>query len=364
MLEALIDRFGDGPVLFAGGLVVGVVFGVSAQHSRFCLRAAAVEFAERRVGERMAIWLLAFFAAVVAVQAGVLTGLIAPAETRQIAATGSLSGALIGGLMFGSGMILARGCASRLLVLSASGNLRALVTGLIVTIVAQASLRGGLSGARAQIAGIWTVDGGAGRDLLALIGVGPNQALFAGAVSLLGALLFAVKLSVLPGRVLSAIGVGAAIAMGWAFTFAMSRVSFEPIQPGSVTFTGPSADTLMGLINMPTLPMGFSEGLVPGVFAGAMVMSLISRSWTLQGFDGGRSMLRYFTGAGLMGFGAMLAGGCAVGAGVTGGSVFALTAWVALTAIWIGAAGMHALDKAWTLRLLAKTAGRAATDPS
>ncbi|MEZ5799744.1 MAG: YeeE/YedE thiosulfate transporter family protein [Nitratireductor sp.] len=30
-------------------------------------------------------------------------------------------------------------------------------------------------------------------------------------------------------------------------------------------------------------------------------------------------MLRYLVGASLMGFGGMLAGGCAVGAGVTGG---------------------------------------------
>jgi hypothetical protein len=38
-----------------------------------------------------------------------------------------------------------------------------------------------------------------------------------------------------------------------------------------------------------------------------------------------------------MGFGAMLAGGCAVGAGVTGGAIFALTAWLALLAMWFGA---------------------------
>ena len=70
-------------------------------------------------------------------------------EARQLAATGSLSGAIIGGLMFGAGMILSRGCASRLLVLSGTGNLRALVTGLILTIVAQASsARRAVAGAR------------------------------------------------------------------------------------------------------------------------------------------------------------------------------------------------------------------------
>ena len=38
-----------------------------------------------------------------------------------------------------------------------------------------------------------------------------------------------------------------------------------------------------------------------------------------------------------MGFGGMLAGGCAVGAGVSGASVFAVTAWVALIGMWLGA---------------------------
>jgi uncharacterized membrane protein YedE/YeeE len=33
----------------------------------------------------------------------------------------------------------------------------------------------------------------------------------------------------------------------------------------------------------------------------------------------------------------MLAGGCAVGAGVTGGAIFALTAWLSLAAMWVGA---------------------------
>jgi hypothetical protein len=37
-----------------------------------------------------------------------------------------------------------------------------------------------------------------------------------------------------------------------------------------------------------------------------------------------------------MGFGGMLAGGCAIGS-LTGASVFAATAWLALLSMWIGA---------------------------
>jgi len=57
----------------------------------------------------------------------------------------------------------------------------------------------------------------------------------------------------------------------------------------------------------------------------------------LEGFKDGYSMRRYIVGAVLMGFGAMLAGGCAVGAGITGGAIFALTAWLSLLGMWVGA---------------------------
>ncbi|MGB7322416.1 MAG: YeeE/YedE thiosulfate transporter family protein, partial [Albidovulum sp.] len=52
-------------------------------------------------------------------------------------------------------------------------------------------------------------------------------------------------------------------------------------------------------------------------------------------------MERYLAGGVLMGFGSMLAGGCAVGAGMSGGSIFALTAWLALLSMWVGAVATH-----------------------
>jgi uncharacterized membrane protein YedE/YeeE len=64
---------------------------------------------------------------------------------------------------------------------------------------------------------------------------------------------------------------------------------------------------------------------------------VIWREFRFQGFDNERNMRRAMTGAALMGFGGMLAGGCAIGAGVTGGSIFVGTAWVALFFMWVGA---------------------------
>ena len=92
----------------------------------------------------------------------------------------------------------------------------------------------------------------------------------------------------------------------------------------SITFTGPSTDTLMGLVNATELPMGFGVGLVPSVFAGAVLTALATREARIERFGPDTPMERYLIGAVLMGFGSMLAGGCAVGAGMSGRSVFAV----------------------------------------
>lgn len=340
-LELFIDRIGEPRLLAIGGLFIGLVFGALAQRSRFCLRSAVIEFSRGSLGSKVAIWLLTFSAAVSATQFSIVWGLLDVTEARQLAARGSLSGSVIGGLIFGVGMILARGCASRLLVLSATGNLRALVSGLILTVAAQASLRGVLSPAREALSVLWTVPGGPARNLLSVVHAGPHLGLALGFTWLVFALWLAYRARIGIGVGASAIGVGLAVGAGWLFTFGLSQHSFSLIAIKSISFTGPSADTLMGLINSPSLPLGFDTGLVPGVFAGSLLAALIAGEIKLQGFHDGPSMGRYALGATLMGFGGMLAGGCAVGAGVTGGAVFALTAWLALTAMWVGALITH-----------------------
>jgi len=349
MLETLIEQFGDNAVLMMAGGLVGVVFGVAAQHSRFCLRAATVELSEGVVGSRLAIWLIAFSAAVATVQGLIATGWLDVSEARQLANTGSLSGAIIGGLMFGVGMILARGCASRLLVLSATGNLRAILTGLVLTLVAQASLRGVLSPSREMLAGLWLIDGGQERSLLASFGVSSAVAVGVALIVLVAALVLGAQQKIQTSRIVAALFVGGAVGLGWLLTYAVSQASFEVIAVSSITFTGPSTDTLMGLVNASELPQSFGVGLVPGVFIGAGGMALIAREAKIERFGPDTPMERYLLGAVLMGFGSMLAGGCAVGAGMSGGAVFAVTAWVAVFCMWVGASATHV----WSLQRLA-----------
>ncbi|MGB7432803.1 MAG: YeeE/YedE family protein [Ahrensia sp.] len=336
-MEFLTTKFDDGALLFALALLVGVLFGAAAQHSRFCLRSATIEFSSGSWGKGLSIWLVAFLAAVACVQLLISRGYLDVSQARQLAATGSLSGAIIGGLMFGVGMILARGCASRLLILSATGNLRALVTGLVLTLTAQASLRGGLSPAREALSELWTVSGGEGRNLLTYFQLNASAMAVFALAGLALAVWFAHSSGTKHSRIFAAIIVGLAVGLGWLGTYQVAQASFEIVPISSVTFTGPSADTLMGLVNSRSLPLSFGSGLVPGVFIGAMAMAAVSGEAKIQRFEPDTPMERYLLGGVLMGFGSMLAGGCAVGAGMSGGAIFAMTAWVALTAMWVGA---------------------------
>lgn len=340
-LEFFLDRLGEPGTAVAGGLLIGLLFGAAAQSSRFCLRSAVIEFSEGTRGGKFAVWLLAFGAAVALTQAIVLAGFVDLSEVRQLAPRASLSGAILGGLLVGAGMILARGCPSRLLVLSATGNLRALLSGLVFAVVAQASLRGALAPARDGLARLWVLDGSELTDLLSLLRLDHAAGLLAGLLSL--AVAFALgSRNRLPVRAwIGGVGVGAAVAAAWAFTASFAARAFEPAAVKSISFSGPSADLLMLVLAPVGQALDFDVGLVPGVAAGSFLAALLARELRLEGFKDGASMRRYIAGAAMMGFGAMLAGGCAVGAGVSGGAVFATTAWVALFCMWVGAAATH-----------------------
>jgi hypothetical protein len=336
-LATLLDEYGESPLLALGGALIGLLFGFFAQRSKFCLRAATIEFWHHKFGEKLSVWLLAFSTAVVVVQGLIVTHALDVSTARQIAARGSLSGALVGGLLFGAGMIMTRGCASRLLVLSANGNLRALLSGLIFAVTAQAALGGSLEPLRTTISSWWTVEGGPARDLLAITGMGHWGGLAVGMVWFAAALYFAIRSGWGFWKWVGGIGTGLAVAAGWWYTYQVAHNSFNMVQVQGLTFSGPSAEWLMRVLSSPAPRIGFDFGLLPGVFAGSFIGALVGREFQLEGFKDGYSMRRYIAGAILMGFGSMLAGGCAVGAGMTGGSVFALTAWLALIGMWAGA---------------------------
>lgn len=336
-LTSLIETFGDHFVLAMGGALIGLMFGFFAQRSKFCARAAVIECCDGSWGSRLAVWLLGFAVAILAVQAIVLTGFLKPESSRQLGSPGSISGAVLGGLMFGMGMIMTRGCASRLLILSANGNLRALLSGLVFAVTVQASISGVLAPARQWVTALWMVEGGPDRNLLNITStwLGFVVGIAMGAVAL-----WRLRLSKDSSNTWNWAGVfvGLAVAMGWGLTQLVASVSFEPIAVQSLSFSAPSAEWLMRTLSTTTAPsFGFDAGLLPGVFIGSLVASVLFGEFKFEGFQTENKLGHYLTGAVLMGFGAVMAGGCTVGAGMSGGAIFSNTAWLTLVSIILGA---------------------------
>ncbi|MFZ4807304.1 MAG: YeeE/YedE family protein [Hyphomicrobiaceae bacterium] len=332
IFSSLVDMVGDGGAAVVAGALVGFLFGAAAQQSRFCLRAATIEVGRRIYGERLAVWLVAFATALTGVQMVILSGAFDPAGVRVLNMRGSLSGAAIGGALFGVGMVLARGCPSRLLVLSGQGNLRAVLSGLVFAVAAQASIAGVLSPLRNALAGLWTVEGPA-LDLAALGGAGRVTGFLVALLWIVPAVHLVRQSRIDPVRLAGAFAAGLAIILGWVVTFQLARASFDPLPLKSITFSGPSAHTLMLLLSPPERLFDFDIGMVFGVFGGAFAAAFLAGELKLEGFEGGASMRRYLLGAVLMGFGAMLAGGCAVGS-VSNAVLLATIGWVALVAMW------------------------------
>ena len=128
----------------AAGLLLGLVFGIAAQISRFCLRRGLVGSGPER-SQALGVWLMALLVSLIGTQVFTFSGLVTFDDHRQHVAAVPVLACILGGLMFGAGMVFTRGCVSRLTVLSATGNLRAIIVLLMFALVAHATLKGVLA---------------------------------------------------------------------------------------------------------------------------------------------------------------------------------------------------------------------------
>jgi len=319
------------------GLALGLAFGALAEITRFCVRRGLVgPAADRRPA--LGVWLMALATAIIGTQAALTSGVISFDAHRFLAPDLPWLAIVAGGLIFGAGMVLTQGCVSRLTVLSGTGNLRALTVLLVFAFVAHATLKGVLAPVRTTLGAV-TVPLGDSVSLAALPGGAP---LWAGVIAL-GALATAWRSGARPLHLGLAALLGLLVPAAWVGTGFVLFDEFEPIAMESLSFTSPAAETLFWSVASTSIPAGFGVGLLGGVMAGALVLSLIAGRFHWQSFESPRQTGRYMAGAALMGIGGVLAGGCTVGAGLSGIPTLSVAALLALIAIIGGALVMNAL---------------------
>lgn len=325
--EVWTDYFGSEYSSLIIGLFVGCLFGYGAQQSRFCLRSAVIEFWRHLKGKMVLIWLIAFSMSFFLSQLFIFHDHLDLSKVKNLNIRGSLSGAIIGGALFGVGMILARGCASRLLVLSATGNLRALISIALIAFVAYQTISGVLLNLRSSVTGLYSISPSERQISFYL----PDYfGLVVSAVLLVLVFILTLRFRLSFYNFLTASLVGISIVAGWTLTSLHASTSFDIISVETLSFIGPAVQTLKSLTFMIPFKPGFEIGMMGGVFVGAFLGSLLSSEFKFVFFTKESGVLRYFLGSVLMGFGGVLAIGCSVGAGLSGVSVLSLTALVSL----------------------------------
>ncbi|WP_296763109.1 YeeE/YedE family protein [Sediminimonas sp.] len=312
-------------------LALGLAFGVMAQITRFCLRRALVGEDRRAAG---AVWLTALAAALIGTQVAVAMGWVGFSGHRFMAGELPVLAVAVGGLLFGAGMVLTRGCISRLTVLGGTGNLRALMVLLVFAVAAHAALKGVLAPLRTSLGAVTLPLG----DAAALPG---NPWLWVALVAV-AAVSVAYRAGAGRGKLILAALIGALVPLGWVGTGLVLYDDFDPIAMESLSFTSPSADTVFWLLASTSIPAGFGTGLIGGVLAGAFLAGALRGEFKWQSFDSPRQTGRYMAGAMLMGVGGVLAGGCTVGAGLSGVATLSVAAVLALAAMAAGALAMRA----------------------
>jgi uncharacterized membrane protein YedE/YeeE len=316
-------------------LVIGALFGVLAQITKFCFRRALVG-EDRRAAA--GVWFTALAVAVVGTQAAVAAEWITFEEHRFMISELPIAAIAIGGLLFGAGMVLTRGCASRLTVLAGSGNLRAALVLVVLAIVAHMTLKGVLSPVRTAL-GSFTLDLGDTVSLAAL----PGGTWFWTVLIAVLAIALAYRSGNRTSSLILAALIGLLVPAAWVGTGFILYDDFDPIAMESLSFTAPAADTLFWSIASTAISPNFGTGLIGGVVIGALAASLIFGGFQWQSFESPRQTGRYVLGASFMGMGGVLAGGCTLGAGLSGVPSLSIAAIFAIVMIAAGAKLMQAL---------------------
>src|SRR5262245_22892992 len=348
-------------VLALGGLLIGFVFGAVVYRMNYCAMVSLSDIHNFGDYRRLRAWILAATIALVGAQMLQAAGVVALERSMYLAPTLNWVGYVVGGLIFGVGMVLAGGCPSRNLARAGGGDLRALITLMVLGLVAFMTIAGLLAPLRAAVERVTGVAAGSaptqgvGDLVAAYAGLAPGRVSATAAALISGvALAFcfgSVRFRKSPVHIFSGVAVGLAVVAGWALTgLAYDELATRPVAPISLTYIRPVGDALQWLAVYTATPLpGFGVASVFGALAGAFAAAVAMGRFHLTGFSDTGDTVRNLLGASLMGVGGVMALGCTVGQAITGVSTLALGSFATFAAIVAGGfLGLRLLER-WVL---------------
>lgn len=354
---------------YFGVLALAVIFGFAAQNSVFCPVGGLREWMKERQFTRLATYFAAIAAALFFTSFTEGLNLTDLSQTMPPYRSAEFAWGryIIGGFIFGFGMVLAAGCGMRNLVRVGQGSYKAIW--LVVLMALMAYLM-----TRTDFYAQWIMPAitplslrfeTAGSQDLASLLFGQTEQLtmyrwVLGAV--LGAGLFVWLLRSTDFKqgkpIVSALVIGAVITAAYALTggnyaeYMAEEASFMDSPPTglgvqSFTFAAPMGDMVHWASQPQWVLVSFGVIAILGMVIGSFISSIFKGQFKIEGFNSKKDLLVSSIGALLVGFGAVLAMGCSVGHGLSGVATLALGSFVALAAILAGAYVGIRLEKVW-----------------
>ncbi len=321
------------------GLSGGAVLGLAARLGNFCTLGAIESAFYGGNQARLRMWGVALGVAILGTFGLAEAGILDFNDTFYHSIKWNPIASIAGGLIFGFGMAYTGNCAFSNLARIGSGDLRALVSVIIIAIFSFMTLGGPLAELRVLLfpeAASQETQGIA--HLLASITSLPVF-LFAGviAIALIIWGLLDRDLREAPQSIFWAVMVGLAVVSGWWGTSSLAETSLGGLDVQSHSYTAPLGRTLIYLMTSTSGGVNFSVGSVAGVILGGFLGSLIKGHFRWVACEDAQELGRQMFGAALMGIGGVIALGCTVGQGLTAFSTLAYSAPVTIAAIAVGA---------------------------
>lgn len=314
------------------GSIVGLAFGYAIQRGRFCVNSAFRDVLLLRDVTLLRTWALAVMVQMVGLQAILATGIL-PAEVPQFFWPANL----VGGFVFGIGMVLAGGCASGTCYRVGEGMLGSLIAlagfGAMTVIVGLGALRPLQDLLRAPLIML----NGSAPTLSGLLGL-PGWLVAVGiALPLLIWVIRAKRVTYQRGWPWQATGLvlGLIGVIAWLSSAATGRNY-------GLSITGPLRSLFGYLFTGDAGFLDWGSYMLLGIIGGAALAAFLYGEAKLRLPPPGRT-LQALIGGLFMGFGAQLAGGCNIGHGFTGLAILSIASIVSTVSIVLGA---------WTMSFL------------
>jgi len=314
-------------------LFIGLVYGAISQKTQFCFSGSIKDFILTNSTRRAASVIVAIITAIVSSQVISKFYSIDLNQTIYLQADLNYITIILGGALFGSGMMIADGCSSRHLVKFSQGDMHSLVTIIFIAIFAYITSKGLFSYPISLIEN--------NEFLISLSSVLPNIKMY---IFVIIPLLLLALWKIVPDLknllyCADGLSIGLLVGFAWFVTGILGYDEFEPLPLEGLSFVFPSGKTLEYLMFFSGSTLSFSVILIFGILAGGFIMSLFNKKYRFgcaapQKSDKLRSAI---IGGSLMGTGGILSLGCTIGQGLTGLSTLALASFIAVISIAVSA---------------------------